>query len=132
MAKKKVRPEQAAVLGDVTKSFEAAMARPGQRYELRLYVAGQTPRSLQAINSIKRICEEHLAGRYKLEIVDIYQDPERSGEAGLLAAPTLIKSLPEPLRRLVGDMSDKNRVLIALNVPFDEEEDEEEKQEGKE
>jgi circadian clock protein KaiB len=121
MKKKKITPEQAAVLGNVTKSFEAAISNRTSKYELHLYVAGQTPRSKAAITAITKICEEYLAGRYELEVIDIYQDPEAGSTAQLLAAPTLIKSLPPPLRRLVGDMSDKNRVLIALNiVPEDE------------
>jgi circadian clock protein KaiB len=122
--KKKVKPEQAAVLGDVTKSFEAAMAEPGQKYELRLYVAGQTPRSRMAISAIRKICDEYLAGRYDLEVIDIFQDPELGAEAQLFAAPTLIKSLPLPLRRLVGDMSNKNKVLLALNIAPEEQSEE--------
>ena len=119
--KKKIKPEQAAVLGDVTKSFESAISHPEQKYELHLYVAGQTPRSRTAISAIKKICEEYLSGRYVLQVIDIFQDPELGKEAQLFAAPTLIKTLPEPLRRLVGDMSDKNKVLLALNlVPQDD------------
>lgn len=121
MRKKKITPEEAAVLGDVTKSFEAAISNRTAKYEMRLYVAGQTPRSKLAITAITKICEEYLAGRHELEVIDIYQDPESGSTAQLVVAPTLIKSLPPPLRRLVGDMSDKNRVLIALNiVPEDE------------
>jgi len=83
---------------------------------LRLYVTGMTPRSIQAISNLKKICEEHLRGRYELEIVDIYQQPELGREAQLVAAPTLIKKLPLPVRKLIGDMSNEERVLVGLNV----------------
>ena len=118
---KKIKPEEAAILGSAAKSFEAAMDSSGVKYELRLYVAGQTPNSQRAISAITKICNEYLAGRHDLEIIDIYQDPEASAEAELFAAPTLIKSLPLPLRRLVGDMSEENRVLLALNIKPEEE-----------
>ncbi len=85
-------------------------------YVLRLYVAGITPRSTQAITNIQRVCEEHLKGRYELEIVDIYQRPELAHEADVIAAPTLIKQLPPPLRRLVGSLADVERVLVGLNL----------------
>jgi circadian clock protein KaiB len=114
VTEKKIKPEHAAVLGDVTESFEAAMARSNEKYELRLYVAGQSPRSKRAIATITGICDEYLKGRYDLEVIDIYQDPGFGGE--IIAAPTLVKALPAPLRRLIGDMSDRNRVLIALNI----------------
>ena len=90
-----------------------ATARP---YVLRLYVTGMTQRSLEAIASIKAICEEHLAGRYDLEVVDIYKHPALAAGEQIIAAPTLIRQLPAPLRRLVGDLSDKDRVLIGLDV----------------
>lgn len=87
-----------------------------ERYVLRLYVTGMTPRSIAAIENIRRICEEHLQGRYELEVIDIYQHPEAAKEAQLLAAPTMIKELPAPLRRFVGDMSDEDKILAGLNV----------------
>lgn len=87
-----------------------------QHYVLRLYVTGMTPRSITAIENIKRICEEHLQGRYELEVIDIYQHPEAAREAQLLAAPTMIKELPAPLRRFVGDMSDEEKILAGLEV----------------
>ena len=86
------------------------------RYVLRLYVTGSTPRSARAIENMRRICEEHLAGRYDLEVVDIYQRPEAAREFQLVAAPTLVKLLPEPLRRIIGDLSDENRVLHGLDL----------------
>jgi circadian clock protein KaiB len=87
-----------------------------EHYVLRLYVTGMTPRSLHAIENVKRIAEEHFPGRYELEIIDIYQHPEAAKEAQLLAAPTMIKLLPLPLRRFVGDMSDKDKILVGLDL----------------
>ncbi len=89
---------------------------PVEKHVLRLYVTGMTPRSTQAISNIKKICEEHLKGRYELEVIDVYQQPEKAKEGELIAAPTLVKKLPPPLRKLIGDMSDTERVLVGLNV----------------
>ncbi len=86
------------------------------RYVLRLYVTGSTPRSARAIENMRRICEEHLAGRYDLEVIDIYQRPEAAREAQLIAAPTLVRLLPEPLRRVIGDLSDLDKVLHGLDL----------------
>jgi circadian clock protein KaiB len=86
------------------------------RYLLRLYVTGQTPRSLQAIENIQRICNEHLQGRYDLEVIDIYQQSALAKGDQIVAAPTLIKKLPLPLRQLIGDMSDTERVLMGLDL----------------
>lgn len=83
---------------------------------LRLYVTGATPRSLEAISNIRRICERHLHGRYLLQVVDVYQQPELAKEAQIIAVPTLIKSLPAPLRRFIGDMSDTEKILVGLDV----------------
>ncbi len=93
-----------------------AVKPPVEKHVLRLYVTGMTPRSTQAISNIKRICEEHLKGRYELEVIDIYQQPEKAREGELIAAPTLVKKLPPPLRKLIGDMSDTERVLVGLNI----------------
>ena len=87
-----------------------------QRYVLRLYVAGVTPRSVQAIETIKRVCEENLHGRYQLEIIDIHQQPALAKGDQIIAVPTLIRKLPAPLRTLIGDMSDVERVLIGLDL----------------
>lgn len=89
---------------------------PAGRYTLRLYVSGATRRSTRAIENLKRLCEQHLAGRYELEVIDIYQKPVLARDGEILAAPTLVKELPEPLRRLVGDLSDEARVLRALDI----------------
>jgi circadian clock protein KaiB len=102
---------------DALSQFErAAESASADKYVLQLFVSGITPRSSQAIANIKRICEEYLHGRYDLEIIDIYQQPKLAKGAQIVAVPTLIKQLPEPLRRLIGDMSDENRVLLGLNL----------------
>ena len=88
----------------------------GETYVLRLFVTGMTPRSTGAIARIKAICEEYLEGRYELEVIDIYQQPAVAKGEQIIATPTLIKKLPPPLRRLVGDLSDKQRVLLGLNI----------------
>lgn len=88
----------------------------GEHYILRLYVTGMTPRSTAAIRRIKTICEERLAGRYDLKVIDIFQHIELAKSEQILATPTLIKELPLPLRRLVGDLSDRHRVLVGLNL----------------
>jgi circadian clock protein KaiB len=87
-----------------------------QRYLLRLFVTGQTPRSVQSIANLKRLCERYLKGRYDLEVIDIYQQPEMATENQIIAAPTLIKRLPLPLRRLVGDFSNQDRVVVGLDL----------------
>jgi circadian clock protein KaiB len=102
---------------DATERFEQALAAvPRERYALRLYVTGMTPRSTEAVANIKAICEEHLQGRYDLEVIDIYQHPTLAKDAKVVAVPTLVKSLPAPLRRLIGDLSDKHRVLVGLDL----------------
>lgn len=83
---------------------------------MRLYVAGQSPRSLRAVSNLKRLCEEHLAGRYEIEIVDLVEDPSQADSDEILAIPTLVRRLPPPLRTLVGDLSNTERVLIDLRV----------------
>lgn len=89
---------------------------PEPKYLLRLYVAGVTSRSSVAISNLKTICEEHLKGRYELDVVDIYQQPALAMRAQITAVPTLIRRLPLPLRRIVGDMSRKDRVLVGLDM----------------
>jgi circadian clock protein KaiB len=86
------------------------------RYLLRLYVTGTTGRSMRAIQNVRRICEEHLHGMYDLEVVDIYKNLPLARGDQIIAAPTLIKRLPVPLRRLIGDMSDEQRVLVGLDI----------------
>ena len=104
---------------DATERFEEAIIRnPARRaeYILRLYVTGSTPRSLKAISNLKRFCEEHFPDEYELEIIDIYKNPEAVREEQIIAAPTLIKKLPAPLRRFVGDLSNKQKLLVGLGL----------------
>ena len=89
---------------------------PPTKYELRLYVAGVNPNSSRAIANVRQICEEHLAGRYQLEVVDLYQNPVLSKGEQIVAVPTLIKKLPAPLRKFIGDMSDTDRILVGLDL----------------
>jgi circadian clock protein KaiB len=88
----------------------------GQRYILRLYVAGMTSRSARAVNNVRAFCEKHLEGRYDLQVIDVYQQPALAKSEQLIAAPTLIKKLPLPLRRLIGDMSNEDRILVGLDL----------------
>lgn len=94
----------------------ASLATKSQRYTLRLYVAGLTPRSQEAIRSVTAICEEHLAGRCDLEVIDIYQNPVLAQGEQIIAAPTLIKKLPLPLRKIIGNMADKEKILVGLDL----------------
>jgi circadian clock protein KaiB len=89
---------------------------PHAKYKLRLFVTGSTPRSARAIANMRKICEENLHGRYDLEVVDVYENPDATRELQIIATPTLVKILPEPLRRIIGDLSDKERVLAGLNL----------------
>ncbi|HET7831946.1 MAG TPA: circadian clock KaiB family protein [Gallionella sp.] len=86
------------------------------RYVLRLFVSGATPRSAQAIGNIRAICDRELAGRYELEVIDIYQQPELARQYQIIAVPVLIKSLPAPIRVLIGDLSETEKVLVGLNL----------------
>ena len=86
------------------------------KYILRLYISGSTSRSVQAVTNIKRVCEQHLKNRYHLEVVDIYQQPSLARDEQIVAVPTLIKRLPPPLRRLIGDLSNHERVLFGLDL----------------
>ena len=101
--------------GNVRALFEQA-ARGDERYVLRLYVTGMTARSARAIENLRAICDEHLEGRYDLEVVDIHQQPVLTRGEQIIAAPTLIKKLPLPMRRIIGDMSNRERVLLGLDL----------------
>jgi circadian clock protein KaiB len=85
-------------------------------WELRLYVAGQTAKSLQAFANLKRICEEHLDGKYKIEVVDLMKNPELAKGDQIFALPTLVRKLPEPVRKIIGDLSNTERVLVGLDL----------------
>lgn len=107
---KKIRVKSASAMA------EALGKRGREMYTLRLYVAGMTPASTAAILNIKKICEENLLGRYELAVVDIYQQPVLARDEQILAAPTLIKKLPLPIRRFIGDMANKERILVGLDL----------------
>ena len=102
-----------------TERFEQALNRKNTRraeYVLRLYVTGLSPRSLKAISNLKRFCEEHFPDEYELEVIDIYKNPQAARDADIIAAPTLIKKLPAPLRRFVGDLSNQEKLLVGLGL----------------
>jgi len=94
----------------------AAQTPPAERYVLRLYVTGMTPRSSRAVRNLQEICSEYLAGRFDLEVIDIYQQPVLAKGEQIIAAPTLVKKLPLPMRRIIGDMSNRERVLVGLDL----------------
>jgi circadian clock protein KaiB len=102
---------------DTTAEFEQVLAdSKTQVYVLRLYVSGATSRSTEAISNIRKICEEHLAGQYDLQVFDIYQQPQLTAAQQIVAAPTLVKESPGPLRRLIGNLTDTRRILDRLGV----------------
>ena len=94
----------------------ARSRRIEKNWELRLYVAGQTPKSLAAFANLKKICEEHLAGQYHIEVIDLLKKPQLASGDQILAIPTLVRKLPEPIRKIIGDLSDTERVLVGLNL----------------
>lgn len=87
-----------------------------ERWTLRLYVAGQTPRSLTAFANLKKICEEHLQGRYQIEVIDLMVNPALAKDDQILALPTLVRKLPEPVKKIIGDLSNTERVLVGLDL----------------
>jgi circadian clock protein KaiB len=88
----------------------------GVALELRLYVAGQTPKSLVALKNLKKICDDHLKGRYRLTVIDLIKTPQLAQDDQILAIPTLVRNLPHPIRKIIGDLSDTQKVLVGLNV----------------
>lgn len=90
--------------------------RPQKNYELRLYVAGQTPKSLTAFANLKRICDEHLAGQYHIEVIDLLKQPQLASGDQILAIPTLVRKLPQPIKKIIGDLSNTERVLVGLDI----------------
>jgi len=109
MPQKKVEPGEQKFEKDSSKAG-------GEKYLLRLYVVGTKRKSSKAIANLRRVCEEHLAGRYTLEVIDIQEQPTLARDEQIVATPTLIKQLPEPLRKLIGDMSDKEKVLLGMDL----------------
>lgn len=105
-------------LRSATEAFEEALKRPALRrakYILRLYVTGSSTRSLKAVHNLKKICDEHLPD-YDLEVIDMYENPEAAREEQIIAAPTLVKKLPRPLRKFVGDLSNTQKILVGLDI----------------
>lgn len=117
-APKKAKPQPI----DSSAEFEKLLqtAGNGGRFVLRLFITGNTVRSAQAIANIRALCDEYLPGRYDLEVIDIYQQPGTLAKEKIIAAPTLIKQLPEPVKRVIGDLSDRDKVLIGLDLARDD------------
>ncbi len=90
--------------------------KASKEWELRLYVAGQTPKSLAAFANLKKICEDHLAGEYHIEVIDLLKNPQLASGDQILAIPTLVRKLPEPIRKIIGDLSNTERVLVGLDI----------------
>jgi circadian clock protein KaiB len=105
-SKMKAKSPKPQIAGDATNAT----------LELRLYVAGQTPKSLIALKNLKKICEEHLQGRYRLHVIDLVKTPQLAQDDQILAIPTLVRNLPQPIRKIIGDLSDTQRVLVGLDV----------------
>jgi len=89
---------------------------PAERWLLRLYVAGQTPKSVTALANLKKLCESHLAGRYEIEVIDLLKNPKLAAGDQILAIPTLVRKLPTPIKKIIGDLSNETRVLVGLDV----------------
>jgi circadian clock protein KaiB len=114
MAPRSIRVE--GITMQLSEDMPAAQPPKEQVYQLRLYVAGQTPKSVLAFTNLKQICEEHLHGRYEIEIIDLLQDPQLARGDQILAVPTLVRRLPEPIKKIIGDLSNTERVLVGLDL----------------
>lgn len=101
---------------DESPSASGAQPAQGERWELRLYVAGRTPKSVTAFVNLKRICEEHLQGRYHVDVIDLLEHPQLAKGDQILAVPTLVRQLPAPLKKIIGDLSNEERVLVGLDL----------------
>ena len=100
----------------MTEVLTGQAAEKEERFVLRLYIAGQTSTSMRAFTNLKRICEEHLANRYQIEIIDLLQNPQLARGDQILAVPTLVRHLPEPVKKIIGDLSNTERVLVGLDL----------------
>ena len=100
----------------VTTGSAKGRRKSGAEWQLRLYVAGQTPKSMAALDNLKRLCESHLAGRYELEVIDLLVNPKLAAGDQILAVPTLVRKFPEPIRKIIGDLSNEGKVLVGLDV----------------
>jgi circadian clock protein KaiB len=115
MAAEPIRARQATAMQS-SENRAGPQASVGQTYQLRLYVAGRTPKSVLALVNLKEICEEHLQGRYEIEIVDLRENPQLASGDQILAVPTLVRRLPEPIKKIIGDLSNTERVLVGLDL----------------
>ena len=95
---------------------QAVQTEEAKQWRLRLYVAGQTPKSVMAFANLKRLCEEHLAGEFEIEVIDLIENPRLAKDDQIVAIPTLVRKLPEPIRKIIGDLSDTERTLIGLQL----------------
>jgi circadian clock protein KaiB len=112
-------PEPVDLSGADGGALSVEVLEPGvheERFVLRLYIAGQTPRSLTALANLRKVCDDYLAGRYELEVIDLLLQPKRARTDQILAVPTLVRSLPGPMGRIIGDLSDTDQVLLGLNL----------------
>jgi circadian clock protein KaiB len=100
----------------MTETIPLAVARQPTRWKLRLYIAGQTSRSLTAISNLNRLCEDYLTGQYAIEVVDLMENPQLAEGDNILAVPTLVRQRPEPLRKIVGDLSDTEKAMVGLQI----------------
>jgi circadian clock protein KaiB len=118
MARKKISRRRKTISITSTKKFEQLLKNADaiQHYQLRLYITGTTLRSNQAIENIRSLCNEYLAGHYDLDVIDIYQQPTEAMDKQIIAAPTLVKELPRPTKRVIGNLSDREKVLVCLNL----------------
>lgn len=117
-AKKKSSRVKATTPEETASKFEKLLKKTetAGRYSLRLYITGTTGRSTEAVANIRQLCELHLKGRYELEVIDIYQQPSMAADAQIIAAPTLVKHLPKPIKRMIGNLSDAEKVVVALDL----------------
>jgi circadian clock protein KaiB len=100
----------------MTKTKTSKPSSQKKTWILRLYIAGQTPKSIRALSNLTKICEEHLAGKYRIEVIDLLVNPQLAKGDQILAIPTLVRKLPEPVRKIIGDLSNTERVLVGLNL----------------
>ena len=112
----KLAQQQPASLQEIYRNAKVQSRAEPEVWDLRLYVAGQTPRSVAAFANLKKLCEEHLSGRYNIEVVDLVKHPQLAAGDQIVAIPTLVRKLPEPLRRIVGDLRDTERALVGLQL----------------
>ena len=99
-----------------TSKAKTPVAKKEYKWELRLYIAGNTPKSVKALSNLKRYCEEHLKDQYKIEVIDLLVQPQLAAGDQILAVPTLVRKVPVPIRKIIGDLSDEEKVLVGLNI----------------